>query len=139
MKSLLIICSFSLLAVYACSGSGSGSSTDTTGTVTVTTDQTTTDTLGATTPAAPAYKGPGKELIAKSDCLGCHKEYEKLIGPAYSEVAKKYEATAANINLLSEKVLKGGTGVWGNVPMTPHPSLSQDDAKEMVRYILSLK
>lgn len=81
----------------------------------------------------------GAELLSKSDCLGCHKEQDKLVGPSYKEVASKYEATEANINLLADKIVKGGSGVWGQVPMTPHPALSQEDAKEMVNYILSLK
>jgi cytochrome c len=78
-------------------------------------------------------------LIANSDCLTCHKVNEKVTGPSYKEVAQKYEATDANIEMLSGKVIKGGTGVWGQVPMTPHDSLSVDDAKTMVKYILALK
>ena len=78
-------------------------------------------------------------LIAGSDCLTCHKVEEKLTGPAYKDVAKKYESTDANIEMLAGKIIKGGTGVWGQVPMTPHDSLSVDDAKTMVKYILALK
>jgi cytochrome c len=80
----------------------------------------------------------GKNLIAKSDCLSCHKDDVKLLGPAYVDVAKKYEPTDANINKLVQKIIKGGAGVWGEIPMSPHPTLPQGDAKEMVRYILSL-
>ena len=78
-------------------------------------------------------------LIATSDCLTCHKVEEKVTGPSYKEVSQKYEATDANIELLAGKIIKGGTGVWGQVPMTPHDSLSVDDAKTMVKYILALK
>lgn len=81
----------------------------------------------------------GKNLIAKSDCLACHKDDVKLLGPAYVDVAKKYEPTEANINKLVSKIIKGGSGVWGEIPMSPHPDLPQNDAKEMVKYILSLK
>jgi cytochrome c len=81
----------------------------------------------------------GKELIAKSDCLGCHKEQEKLVGPAYVDVAKKYAATADNVTLLAGKVIAGGSGVWGQIPMTPHPQIAEADAETMVKYILSLK
>ncbi|MGV3502631.1 MAG: c-type cytochrome [Adhaeribacter sp.] len=81
----------------------------------------------------------GKNLIAKSDCLACHKDDAKLVGPAYTDVAQKYEATDANIAKLADKIIKGGAGAWGQIPMSPHPSLSQADAKEMVKYILSLK
>ncbi len=80
----------------------------------------------------------GKQLIAKSDCLSCHKEKEKLVGPAYADVAKKYKATDENISKLAEKVIKGGVGVWGQIPMPPHPNLSKGDAREMVKYVLSL-
>lgn len=79
------------------------------------------------------------EMIGSLDCTTCHKISEKNIGPAYTDVAKKYEATDANIDMLVEKIIKGGSGNWGTVPMTPHPALSADSAKEMVRYILSLK
>ncbi|OQP67386.1 cytochrome c class I [Niastella vici] len=81
----------------------------------------------------------GLEMIGALDCTTCHKISEKNIGPAYTDVAKKYEATDANIETLANKVIKGGSGNWGTVPMTPHPTLSLDSAKEMVRYVLSLK
>ena len=81
----------------------------------------------------------GAQLIASSDCLGCHKEQDKLVGPAYKDVAKKYTNTDKNIDYLANKVITGGKGVWGDVPMTPHPNLALNDAKEMVKYILSLK
>lgn len=90
--------------------------------------------------AAPAAGvEEGKQLIAKADCLGCHKVDTKLVGPAYKEVAEKYASNNANVDMLAAKVINGGTGVWGQIPMAPHPSLSQDDAKNMVRYILSLR
>ncbi len=81
----------------------------------------------------------GAELIKKSDCLSCHKEDVKLLGPAYQEVAAKYPATEENIELLAGKIIKGGSGNWGDIPMAPHPTISENDAKEMVKYILSLK
>ncbi len=81
----------------------------------------------------------GKQLIDKSDCLGCHNETTKVIGPAYVEVAEKYPMSELNVDELADKIIRGGAGVWGEVPMTPHPDLSKEDAKEMVNYILSLK
>jgi cytochrome c len=89
--------------------------------------------------AATAANDKALEMIGALDCTTCHKISEKNIGPAYTDVAKKYESTDANINMLAEKVIKGGSGNWGTVPMTPHPALSADSAKEMVKYILSLK
>lgn len=87
----------------------------------------------------PVYK-KGLGLIAKSDCLTCHKIDEKLVGPSYREVADKY-AGAPNdvVTALADKIIKGGVGNWGNVPMLPHPAISQEDAETMVRYILLLK
>jgi cytochrome c len=88
--------------------------------------------------ANPDYQ-KGLELIANSDCLTCHKVSDKLTGPSYKEVAAKYENTDENVSLLAGKIIKGGQGVWGPVPMTPHPTISEDDAKQMVKYILLLK
>ena len=81
----------------------------------------------------------GLALVAGSDCLTCHKVAEKNIGPAYQEVAAKYENTDDNVKMLAEKIIKGGSGNWGAIPMTAHAQLSQDDAEAMVKYILLLK
>jgi cytochrome c len=82
----------------------------------------------------------GLELIAKSDCLTCHRPTEKLTGPSYQDVANKYASQAPGIiPKLAEKVIKGGTGVWGEVPMLPHATISQADAETMVKYVLLLK
>lgn len=86
-----------------------------------------------------ASTAKGQELISKSGCLACHKVSEKLVGPAYTAVATKYDDTEANLDYLAGKIIAGGSGVWGDIPMTPHPALSKDDAKEMARYVLSLK
>lgn len=88
--------------------------------------------------AAPAGKD-GKALIAASDCLACHKEREKQVGPAYADVAKKYENNEKNVKMLAEKIIAGGQGNWGEIPMAPHPNVSQEDAQAMVKYILSIK
>ena len=87
----------------------------------------------------PASTEKGQQLISKSDCLACHKVNEKLVGPAYTAVAIKYDDTDANLTYLANKIISGGAGVWGEIPMTPHPAISTADAKEMARYILSLK
>lgn len=92
--------------------------------------------------AAPAAKKQdieeGKVLLTKSDCLACHKVDTKLVGPAYADVAKKYPYSAANVDLLSNKIISGGSGSWGAIPMAPHPTLAAADVKKMVTYILSL-
>lgn len=83
--------------------------------------------------------GKGAQLVAASDCGSCHRENEKLLGPAYHDVALKYPATDANVTMLAKKVISGGKGNWGDIAMTPHAGLSEGDAKEMIRYVLSLK
>ncbi|HYJ62701.1 MAG TPA: c-type cytochrome [Parafilimonas sp.] len=88
--------------------------------------------------ANPDYK-KGLALIASNDCLTCHKVDEKVTGPAYRDVANKYENTDANVKMLAAKVIKGGSGNWGPVAMTPHPALSEADAEQMVKYILLLR
>lgn len=82
----------------------------------------------------------GLELIAKSDCLTCHKVDEVITGPTYRDVANKYAGTSDTIvSHLARKVISGGKGNWGEVFMTPHPGISQEDAEAMVKYILLLK
>lgn len=78
-------------------------------------------------------------LIGSSDCTTCHAIDRKVIGPAYVDVANKYEASAAVIDTLVSKIKNGGSGNWGQIMMTPHPDLPEDDARTMVKYILSLK
>ena len=85
---------------------------------------------------APEFK-KGADLIATNDCLGCHKLEQKLVGPSYKEIASKYSLN--DLETLTNKIIAGGKGNWGEVPMTAHPSLSKEDANEMVKYILSLK
>ena len=81
----------------------------------------------------------GLALVANNDCLTCHKLNEQLTGPAYQAVAERYTATPDVIDTLSSKVISGGSGKWGSIPMSPHPALSKEDATAMVKYILSLK
>lgn len=87
----------------------------------------------------PQQIAAGGLLIKKSDCLACHNEVNKIVGPAYDAVAAKYAVNDANINYLAGKIISGGAGVWGEIPMSPHPNLAKSDAKLMVQYILSLK
>lgn len=81
----------------------------------------------------------GISLISYSDCLSCHNVDEKIVGPSYEAVAEKYEFNDKNVDYLAGKIITGGKGVWGQVPMTPHPDLSKEDAREMAKYILSLR
>jgi cytochrome c len=81
----------------------------------------------------------GLALVGKSDCGGCHKVLEPSVGPAHAAVAKKYDNTEANINMLADKIMKGGSGNWGTVPMAAHSDISKEDAVLMAKYVLSLK
>ncbi|MBK5270604.1 MAG: c-type cytochrome [Bacteroidia bacterium] len=87
----------------------------------------------------PDYQN-GLELASKSDCFTCHKIDELLTGPPFREVANKYANEPDTIVAhLAHKVIEGGSGVWGQIPMTPHPTISQADAEAMVKYVLLLK
>jgi cytochrome c len=80
----------------------------------------------------------GKLLTQTLDCKSCHKEADKSIGPAFVLVAQKYQADPKAAGYLAQKIVKGGSGVWGDVAMSAHPNLSQDDVNQIVTWILSL-
>jgi cytochrome c len=145
MKKLFIICGLSI-ALAACGGKKSGNDSEadsaSASNKTAATTQSDADTSAnhiGTDKASGTPAGAGAQLIAKSDCSTCHKEQEKLIGPAFVDVAKKYTSSAAVVDTLANKIIKGGSGNWGTVPMGAHPSISMDDARSIVKYILSLK
>jgi cytochrome c len=79
----------------------------------------------------------GDQMIERLDCSGCHSLNERMIGPSYKEIADKY--SEKDIDALAAKIIEGGSGVWGSVPMQPHSQVSKEDAKKMVQYILSQK
>jgi len=81
---------------------------------------------------------PGKLLMAESDCKSCHMTDERSAGPSYREVAARYVKDVRAVDMLSDKILKGGSGVWGEVAMAAHPQLTKVQAAEIVEYILSL-
>jgi cytochrome c len=88
--------------------------------------------------SASTVSTKGLKLIEASDCKACHGMDKKSIGPAYRDVSLKYKGKAGALENLTKKVISGGTGVWGNVPMAAHPQLTAADASEMVKYILSM-
>ena len=78
------------------------------------------------------------EALAKAkNCMACHSVDKKIVGPSYKDVAKKY--TAQDEDKLVEKVLKGGKGSWGEVPMPPNAAVKPEEAHKLVKWILSLK
>ena len=146
MKKVFIIFGLSL-TIAACggnkSGGGSADSTSAANKTAVASNsdaaQDTAASHNGTEKTAGTPSAAGAQLIAKSDCSTCHKEQEKLIGPAFADVAKKYASSPAVIDTLANKIIKGGSGNWGTIPMAPHPAISVDDAKTIAQYILSLK
>lgn len=88
---------------------------------------------------AKAFSQKGEVLIAYSDCRSCHTIDTRAKGPAFKDIAKRYPVNDGYIELLAYKIILGSTGAWGNPVMDPHKDLSMDDARLMVKYILSLK
>ena len=78
-------------------------------------------------------------LMQKSGCAACHAIDKKVVGPAYQDVAAKYRGDKDALAKLSDKVKKGGSGVWGPVPMPPNTQVSDADIKSLVAWILTLK
>jgi cytochrome c len=87
--------------------------------------------------ATPAWANP--ELAQKKNCLACHNVTQKVLGPAYKDVAAKYAGQPDAVAKLSQKVIKGGAGVWGAIPMPANPNVSEAEARQLVQWILTLK
>jgi cytochrome c len=91
-------------------------------------------TLAAVTPAM------ADEALAKAkNCMACHAVANKLVGPAYKDVAKKYAGDKTAVDKLAAKIIKGGSGVWGAVPMPANPQVSEADAKKLAAWVLNQK
>jgi cytochrome c len=80
----------------------------------------------------------GKTLMLSLDCKSCHKEADKSVGPAFVEVSQKYAKDPNAMAYLTQKIIKGGSGVWGQVAMAAHPTLAQEDIHQIVSWVLSL-
>lgn len=104
----------------------------------------------ATTPPATTTTDPGGlssnpdyqkglAIEAKNDCATCHRVEEKLTGPPFREIANKYAGVDTAVEYLSKKIIAGGSGVWGQVAMAPHPNLTEEEAKALARYVLLFK
>lgn len=79
-----------------------------------------------------------EDLAKKHNCLACHLIDKKSVGPAYKEVVKKYKGQADAVAKLSDKVKKGGQGVWGPVPMPPNAAVPDADVKALVEWIMKM-
>lgn len=90
--------------------------------------------------AAVSAPAMADEALAKSkNCMACHAADKKLVGPAYKDIAKKYAGNAKAVDMLAAKILKGGSGVWGAIPMPANPQVNEADAKKLANWVLSLK
>lgn len=127
MKKYLVICG--LIAVVSCSKKESNPNMDS--------NVMLEEPVAKVVDSAATGKNEGLALIEGGDCLTCHKVDTRVVGPSYQEVADKY--TEADIEMLATKIIEGGKGNWGEIPMTPHAGMSKDNAKKMVEYILTLK
>lgn len=123
---------------YSCGGGGSSSS----------------ESISTSTQSAPAASAPvsvedkykddpvfvaGSAKAKESGCTACHMVERKIVGPSYADVAAKYENTEENVALLTDHVINGNVGNWGEVPMPAHPHLAKEDVETIVRYVLLLK
>ena len=79
--------------------------------------------------------GPGHA----KNCMACHAVDKKLVGPAYKDVAAKYAGDKAAVDKLAAKIIKGGSGVWGAVPMPANAQVNEAEAKKLAAWVLSLK
>jgi cytochrome c len=79
------------------------------------------------------------DLAKAKNCMACHAVATKLVGPAYKDVAAKYAGQKDAEDKLVQKVMKGGSGVWGAVPMPANPQVSEAEAHTLVKWILSQK
>lgn len=140
-KYIALVAAISVLAACGNNNSSGSNSSDSSAT-----SSSTTASGGGDISSNPDYQ-KGLALIGASDCLTCHKVSEKLVGPAYQDVANKYAGVDTAVTYLAHRIING-VGAndkhdWGaetnNAVMTPHPQVSQADAEQMVKYVLLLK
>ena len=88
---------------------------------------------------AVGQSDPGEKLVADNDCSSCHLPDQQSVGPSYASIAKKYAGQANAATKLAARIRQGGSGNWGDVAMTPHPDVTDAQAKQMVGWVLSVK
>ena len=89
------------------------------------------------TATAPAFAD--QALATAKNCMACHAVDKKLVGPSYKDVAAKYASDKTAVDKLATKIVKGGSGVWGPVPMPANAQVNEAEAKTLVDWVLSLK
>jgi cytochrome c len=96
-----------------------------------------TSAIAAVALSAPAYAD--QALATSKNCMACHAIDKKLVGPSYKEVASKYAADKGAADKLAAKILKGGSGAWGAVPMPANTQVNEAEAKKLAAWVLTLK
>ena len=91
----------------------------------------------ATVASAPVFANA--DLAQKKNCMACHAIDKKVVGPAYKEVAAKYAGQNDAVDKLAQKIIKGGSGAWGPVPMPANAQVNEAEAKQLVQWIMTLK
>ena len=92
--------------------------------------------------AAAALSGPAladQALATAKNCMACHAVDKKLVGPAYKDVAAKYAGQKDAVDKLAAKIMKGGSGVWGPVPMPANTQVNEAEAMKLAAWVLTLK
>jgi cytochrome c len=98
--------------------------------------------LVATAAVAASITTPvfaNQALATSKNCMACHAIDKKLVGPAYKDVAVKYSADKSAVDKLAAKILKGGSGVWGAIPMPANPQVNEAEAKALATWVMSTK
>lgn len=93
--------------------------------------------VAAVLSASPAFASP--ELAQKRNCMACHAADQKRVGPSYKDVAAKYAHDKDAVKKLSEKIMKGGSGVWGPVPMPANPQVTPAEAEQLAKWVMTIK
>ena len=87
--------------------------------------------------AAPAFADLA--LATSKNCMSCHSVDRKVLGPSFKDVAAKYKGNAGAADMLATKIIKGGSGVWGPVPMPANTQVSEADAKKLAAWVLTAR
>ena len=93
--------------------------------------------MGLIASAGSAFADP--EMLRKYNCVACHSNERKIVGPSYKDIAAKYSADTGAAEKLARKIREGGAGIWGQMPMPANPQMSAADALTLARYVLTIK
>ena len=88
---------------------------------------------------APTVAFADQALAQKKNCMACHAIDKKLVGPSYKDVAAKYKDDKSAVDKLAQKIMKGGSGVWGPVPMPANAQVNEAEAKKLAAWVMTIK